>query len=245
MHLAVLDEEDVRARALGHISAVIHEERVRAALGLCRVFRRCANHVETRRLGMHRGRFGRRALPLGDVDLGALVLGVAIITAPFPRCDSQMHRVARRGDAHVLTCAAPRHRTHIRIRQAIGSQDLLLGRFDLIDRVGDLKVQLSGGKVQPLRMFTAQENLAVIRPLTLENRAGIMHCMGQDVHVGAAPVDHLAVHPDFPVKIIISSHASLPISKNCANKSDVDIKLRKTCDSIALRSWNVNKADIN
>ena len=72
-----------------------------------------------------------------------------------------------------------------------------------------------------------------------------MHRVGQNVDIGTAPVDQLAVHPDFAVKIIIPSHASLPICKSCAFKSEAVIKLRKTCDSISLHSWNVNKADIN
>jgi hypothetical protein len=73
VHLAVLDEEDVGARRLGDIAAIV-EERVGIALGLGRVLRHGADHVEPRRLGLDRDGLGARPLPLRDVEPRALEL---------------------------------------------------------------------------------------------------------------------------------------------------------------------------
>jgi hypothetical protein len=76
-----------------------------------------------------------------------------------------------------------------------------------------------------------------------------MHGMGQDVDLGITPFDHLAIHPDQTVTIFVSCHGAPSLSlaqfSNVALiTTDPDIKLRQTCDSIHLQTWNVNKADL-
>ena len=203
MHLAVLDEKDVGPGAFGDIAAIIHEQRVRTALGLGRVLGGRADHVKPGRLGVHRDGFRAGAFPLGDVQLGPLELGVTVIGPPFPGGDGEPDRVARRGDAHVLARAAPGNRPDIGIGQTVGGEHRGLGGLDLVNRIGDFEVKLAGREVQPFRVVAAAEDGAAVGALALEHRGGIVQCVGHHVHLGRAPVHQLAVQPDFPVAIVV------------------------------------------
>ena len=58
VNFSVFDKEDIGARRFGHIAAVIHEERIGAALGLGGVFGHGADHVEACGFGRCRDCFG-------------------------------------------------------------------------------------------------------------------------------------------------------------------------------------------
>ena len=53
-----------------------------------------ADHVKPGGLGVGRDGFGRGALPLGDVQLRALHLGIAVVVAPAPGGHRHAHGVA-------------------------------------------------------------------------------------------------------------------------------------------------------
>ena len=54
-------------------------------------------------------------------------------------------------------------------------------------------------------MFGQLENLALVGALALEDRAGIVQRMGQDVDFGIPPLHHMAVHPNHAVTIVIGN----------------------------------------
>jgi hypothetical protein len=56
------------------------------------------------------------------------------------------------------------------------------------------------------------EDLAVVGSLALEHAACIVHRVGQDMDVGLAPRDQLAIEPDPPVAIIESALLGHPKS---------------------------------
>src|SRR5579883_1377045 len=65
-------------------------------------------------------------------------------------------------------------------------------------------------------MLGRLENLAAIGALALEHRAGVMHGVGQDMNLGVAPIDQLAVIPDDAVTIVKSRtrrHVAPPSAK--------------------------------
>src|SRR6056297_2095072 len=96
-------------------------------------------------------------------------------------------------------------------------------------------------------MGAALEHLAVIAAFALEDRTRVMQRMGQDMHIGIAPVDQLAIHPDLAIAITIARHVPSPLrtfSFVARNMSAPDIKLREICDSLPVCPWNVNKADL-
>ena len=205
MHLAILDEEDIGTRRLGHIAAIIEHHRVRATLGLGGVLGHGGDHVKTRRFRLIGRGFGSGAAPFGDVELGALGLGIAVVVAPAPRRDGHPHRVALGGHAHIVARAAPCQRAHIGIGQAIGLHHRVFRGLDLVDRIGDRHIDHLARFQQALGMEAALENLAVVSALTLEHRGSVVHRMGQDMDIGPAPIHQLAIHPDLAITIIIGS----------------------------------------
>jgi len=218
VHLAILDEEDVGARRLGHVAAIIEEHRVRTAPGLGRVLGHGADHVESRRLGRDRDRLGARAFPLGDVEFRPPDLGIAVIAAPFPRGHRHADRIARGCHAHILTRAAERQHPDIGIAQPVGLQHRALGGLDLVHGIGDRHIHQRARFQQPLGMRAAFEHAAAIAALALEDRAGVVQRVAEDVHIGVAPVDELAVHPDLAVAVVIACHEPVlhSISIYCA-----------------------------
>ena len=213
MHFAILDKEDVGTGRLGDITAIVEHHGVGTAIGLCRVFRHGADHVKARGFGVAGDGFGAGAFPLGDIKLGTLHLGVAVVVAPFPRRHRHAYRVEVGGDAHHFPHATPGDGADIGIGETIGLQHGILRRFDLIDSIRDFHVEHPARGDQPFRMLAALENLAIVAPLTLKHRAGIVHRMGQDMHIGAAPIDQFAIHPDLAVTVIIGTgHRHSPAS---------------------------------
>ena len=205
VHLAILHEEDVGARRLGHVAAIIEHHRVGTSLRLGGVFGHGADHVKARRLGMAGDGVGRGAFPLGNIQLGPLHLGVAVIGAPFPGRDGQTDRVLGGRDAHILARPAPGHRAHIGIGQTVGLHHLVFRGLDLVDGPWDVDIDHPPRGQQPFGMLPAFEDLAVIGALPLEHGRGVMHRMGQDMHIGVPPRLQLTIHPDRAVAIIIGT----------------------------------------
>ena len=113
-----------------------------------------------------------------------------------------MDRVRLRRHAHHFR-AAPRDRAHIGIRAIVLLDHELLGRVDLGDRIGNLEVEDVGGALQPLRVFGTLEDFAAIGAFALEHGARVMQAVGEDMHVGVAPFDELAVVPDDAVDLVV------------------------------------------
>ena len=175
---------------------------------------------------MHGNGLGRGALPLGNVELGALEFGITIVIAPFPSRDGKPDRVPRCADAHVGTSAAPCDGPHIGIRPAVGLEHLVFRGFDFFDGVGDNKVEIFGGFPKTLGMFDASEDLAIVAPLAFENRRGVVHRVGQQMDVGIAPVSQPAIHPDYTVAIVVCAVHLKTFPIIARGTSETAIKLR-------------------
>ncbi|EKD59562.1 MAG: hypothetical protein ACD_54C01274G0001 [uncultured bacterium] len=174
------------------------------------MLRHRADHVQPRRLRRMRDSFRRGPLPLGDIQLRTLHLGVAVIIPPRPHRHRQPDRVFLRGHAHILARTAPSQRAHIGVGQPVGLQRRLFGRLNLRHRKRQRHIQQLARFAQPLGMFHRFEDLAVIATLTLKHRGRVMQGVGQDMYVRRTPFHQLAIHPDEPVAVVIPSHHHLP-----------------------------------
>ena len=193
------------------IAAMVHHDRVGAALGLGLVLGHGADHVEPARLGEAGDGLRARPLPSRDVELRALHLGVAVVGAPLPDRDRHVHRVARAGDPHVGARAAPDQRADVGVGEPALRQRRRLRRLDLVGRIGCRHLQVLARLQQALGVRPALEDLAAVGPLALEDRAGIVQRVRQHVDLGLAPRHEGAVHPDHPVPVVVcASHGSFP-----------------------------------
>jgi hypothetical protein len=98
-------------------------------------------------------------------------------------------------DAHHLR-AAPGDRPHIGVDETVLLQRLGLGRVDLGGAVGRLEIEDARRMAQALGMLGRFEDLAAVGALALEDGAGVVKRVGQNMRLGVAPEDELAVAPD-------------------------------------------------
>jgi hypothetical protein len=70
--------------------------------------------------------------------------------------------------------------------------------------------------------------------------------MGQDVHVGVAPLDQLAIHPDLAVAVVIAPPSVLLPAVRFSFVAQLGPNGHKIAQNRRATSWswNVNKADI-
>ncbi len=115
------------------------------------------------------------------------------------------------GDTHHFR-AAPGDRPHIAIDDVVGLDHPAAGGVDLVHRIGNLEVEDPGRVDQPLAMRRQLEDLAVVDPLALEDGAGVVQAMGEDMHLGLRPDQQFAVEPDFTVQFVVGhiSHDIVP-----------------------------------
>ena len=209
---AVLDEEDVGARAFGDAAAPVEHQGVGIAHALGAVLLQRADHVEPGGLGL--GRRGRGVGPaiLGDRQPDALeALLHGEVGAPIPGGDGQMDLGRLRRDAHHLA-AAPGDRPHVAIGELVGLDRVAAGLVDLGHAVGDGEVHRLGALVEALAVLGQLEDLAAVGPLPLEHRAGVVQPMAQHVQVGLAPGHELAVEPDEPIAVVVGDHVGHALS---------------------------------
>jgi site-specific DNA recombinase len=201
---AVAHEEDVRPRRLGDLAAPIEHQRVVIALRLRLVTRQGADHVEAGGLALGRRRIGRRAPPPRDVEAEAAAdRVVAEIGRPGPHRDGEVDFRLLGRDAHLLG-AAPGERAHIGILKAARGEHLAAGGVDLLDAPGDLEIEQPRALAEPLAVLGQLEDLAAISALTFEHGRGVMEGVGEDMDLGFAPGDELAVEPDPTVAVVIA-----------------------------------------
>ncbi len=207
--LAVEHEADVGAGALGHLAAPVVHQGVVEALGLGLMLGQRADHVQAGGLGRGRRRVRAGTLPLGDAQADALHAVGAEQVGPGPAGDRQVDLGLLRGHGE-LFAAAPGDRADIGVHQAVGRDDLLAGGVDLLGGPGDLEAQDAAGCDQPLGMGAQHEDVAGISPLAFEHAAGIVQPVGQNVQLGVAPGDHLAIQPDLAVTVVERNKRHLP-----------------------------------
>ena len=209
---AVLDEEDVGARALGDAAAPVEHQRVGIAHALGAVLLQRADHVEPGGLGLGRRGGGIGPAILGDRQPDALQpLLHGEVGAPVPGGDGQMDLGRLRRDAHHLA-AAPGDRPHVAVGELVGLDRVAAGLVDLGHAVGDGEVQRLGALVEPLAVLRQLEDLAAVGPLPLEHRAGVVQPVAQHVQLGLAPGHELAVEPDEPVAVVIGDQVGHALS---------------------------------
>ena len=138
---AVLDEEDVGARAFGDAALPVEHEGVGVAAPLRAMFGDRADHVEAR--GLRARRRGRRVGPtiLGDVETDALhALRGIEIARPLPGRDREMDLVVLGRNAHHFR-AAPGDRPQIGVDETVLGEREGLGRVDLRRAPGNLEIE--------------------------------------------------------------------------------------------------------
>ncbi len=202
MQRAVLGEEHVRARRLGHVAAIIVHQRVLAAGRLGGVLGERADHVEASRLRLAGDRPGVGPAPLGDLQADAPRAKRTVeVARPRPDRDGAVDRVLLRRNAHHLR-AAPGDRAEIGVGEPGAGERLLLGGGDLVLAKRDLKPHRLSGREQAVGMGLTREDLAPVGALPFEHGARIMQRVGQDVDLRVAPGHEHAVHPDLAVQLI-------------------------------------------
>ena len=141
---------------------------------------------------------------VGDIEPDALhPLGGVEIARPFPDGDAEVDRVVLRRDAHHLR-AAPGDRPHIGVGEMVSLQHFGLGGVDLRDAERHLEVEDLRGLPQAPGMVGGFENMPAIGALAFEDRARIVQPVGQNMHLGVAPLNHMAIHPDPAITIVES-----------------------------------------
>ena len=130
---------------------------------------------------------------------------LAEVGAPGPGRDHQVDRVALGADAQLLG-ADPGERAQVAALELVLAHDGALGVHHLLERERDLHAQDLGRVEQALGVLAqAEDRRAVDRVVgahAFEGAAAVVQRVGQDVDLGVAPVDELAVHPDLAVAIV-------------------------------------------
>ncbi|AGK58889.1 hypothetical protein HYPDE_36088 [Hyphomicrobium denitrificans 1NES1] len=115
------------------------------------------------------------------------------------------------GNAHLLA-AAPREGPDIAVGQFIGCDGIAACLIDLGDGIRNLEIENPGALNEAFGMLGQLKDLALVAPFALEDGAGIMQGMGQDVNLDVAPGEQSPVHPDQPIAVVIRNevgHARL------------------------------------
>src|SRR5262245_45374230 len=203
VNLAVLDEEDIGASALGDAALPVEHHGIRIAFTFCLVLGNGADRVEAGGLG-ERGRgLGIGPAIVGKIEPDALeALHRIEVARPLPGGDGEMNLVVLRGDAHLLG-TAPGDRPHIGVFLAVSFEHQALGRVDLGDRVGDFEIEYLRRALEPLRMGGALENFAAIGAFALEHRARVMQPVRAHMQRGIAPGNKRAVIPDDAIEPVV------------------------------------------
>ncbi len=160
------------------------------------MLRQGADHVEAGGLGLGRRGVGRGALPIGDGEADAFELLLRIeIARPLPAGDRDMDVAVLRGDRHLF--APPKdHGADIAVDDALHRRGLDAGLVDDILGEGDVHAEDFRGREQALGMFLKLVDAAVVDALALEHAGAVMQAVGQDMGLGVAPFDHMAVVPE-------------------------------------------------
>ncbi len=203
MQHPVLHEEDVGAGGLGDLPAPVEHERVGIARPLGFMFLDGADHVEPGRLarGRRGARIGPAVMPEGELQAFGARGGIEI-RSPIPGGDGDIGLGHLRGDAHLLA-AAPGDGAHISFGELVGAQHLARRLVELGHRIGNLEVEDLGRFMQALMVLVELEDGAVIGAHPLEHRTRIVQPVSEDVDLGIAPRDELAVKPDETLALIV------------------------------------------
>src|SRR5215218_2115 len=198
--LAVLDQEDVLAGAVGDEALRREQDRFVVAGALCLVDGEHRVQVDPSGLGDVRDRVGADPIPGGDLgtDACARVL-VPEVVRPRPAHDRDLDRVPLRVDAE-LAVAVERERPDVALGEPVATDQLVHRTPDLVDRVGQLHVEQLGRVVEPLEVLAQPENGRAVGGLiatdALEDAGAVVEPVDAYVHLCVVPVDELAVHPD-------------------------------------------------
>src|SRR5581483_11589548 len=91
------------------------------------------------------------------------------------------------------------------VEETIGPQHLVTGIVDLLNAPRQLETHDTGAIDQSSTMIGEPENRAIIGALPLEHRGGVVHRVGQDVHLRVAPRNQPAIEPDEAVAIVVGA----------------------------------------
>ena len=197
---AVLDDEDVLARAVGDEAVVREQDRLVVARALCLVDRQHRVEVHPGRLGDVRDRVRADALPGRDhrADAVRLVV-VAEVVAPRPAHDHHVDGVALGVHAQ-LAVAVERERAHVALRQPVAADQLVRRCAELVGGERQVHVKEARRVVEPYEVLAKPEDGRAVGCLVaadaLEHAGAVVQAVRPDVDLGVGPVDELTVHPD-------------------------------------------------
>jgi len=202
---AVFDDEDVFACAFRDEACAVEQQGfVVAVVG--------GFHVGEDGVGVVAHRFGLRH---GDVDVvagvaagfdadAALHAFFAEVGAPGPCGHHEVDGVAFGADAQFFV-ANPGQGAQVAGLELVVAHDGALRFVDLLLREGDSHAQNFGAVEQALGVLLQAEDggafVGFVGAHALEGAAAVVQRVAEDVDFGVAPVDHVAVHPDFAVAV--------------------------------------------
>ena len=201
----VFHQKQVFARTLAHEARAVQQQGfVVAVIG--------GFHIGKDGIGVIAHRFGLRH---GDIDVvariaagfdaNALVQAVfAQVSAPGPGGDHGVHGVALGADAQFFA-ADPHQRANVGTAEFVFAQYLLVGLVELLLAEGNLHAQDFGAVEQALGVLLQAENggafVGLVSAHALESAAAIVQGVRKNVHLGIAPVNQLAIHPDGAIAV--------------------------------------------
>ena len=189
---AVLDEEDVFARALGHEAVDVEQQALVVAVHGRFQRRQHRVGVGARHLGARHGDVDVVACVRGGLDPDALLQRFGSeVGAPRPGGDGDVHLGADRRDAHLLR-AVEGDRPHVAGLVPVGAHHLELRLHQALARIRDLHHVDVGRVEQAIGVLLQAEDggadLGLVRAHALEHREAVVQRVGEDVGGGRAPL---------------------------------------------------------
>ena len=149
-------------------------------------------------------------------------------------------------DAHLLG-AAPGDRPDIAVRMP-EARTVSFDAASICSKVqGISKPRILAELISRWLCSRSLKMRAAIDPLALENAAGVMQRMGQDMDIGVAPVDQLAVEPDDAVAIVEGLCRCCHASRSSCPRPDmpaIEARFTRLAEHVTTLQKYVNMADI-
>ena len=192
---AILDDEDVVARALGDPAVGgEHDGLVAAGFDGFDLGEDVVEVIQALDAGIKAlaGRFGA----LGDDHAHAFVVELGFVQANLVGdADHAGDGAAARIQAQRAIAAAD-HEADVALVDRVGADAFALDGFHFLARDGDLEVDLVGAFVEAIKVLLALEDLALVNPDAFEDAVAVEQAVVVDADHRLALGDHAAVDPD-------------------------------------------------
>ncbi len=198
---ALLDDENVLARSLGHKSIGIEKNGLVVPTKLRLALREYAVGVLAHDLSLRQADVD--VVPSERANFATNSASEGLVTkvrAPLPRNHRASHRVVRRVDSHVAF-AEEHHRAEVTLRHTVHAQGFEASGHHLFARDARHKKRELARVEQPVDVLAQLEHRGLaVRALVgsdaLEGPETVVERVREDVNLSVFPGDHLAVEPD-------------------------------------------------